>query len=103
MYFRNKVSQKFEILSEFMNEYMCFNTVGKQLTVRLSPPSETDTNTVSHFLASVNDLYEHALQNARDCDMVGLAIHNEVNQNDKPIRISIRRRGHLCGRDLECF
>jgi hypothetical protein len=63
--------------------------------VRLSPPTEHDTNPVDYFLASVNDLFEQALQDALDADIVGIAIHNEVNQNDKSIGISFRRRDHL--------
>ena len=40
----------------------------------------------------MNDLFEHALQDVGDGDMVGIAIHNESTQNDKPIGISFRRR-----------
>ena len=50
---------------------------------------------MDHFLASVNDLFEHALQDVGDGDMVGIAIHNESNQNDKPTGISFRRRDQL--------
>ena len=68
---------------------MRFNTTGTQLTVRLNPPSTPDANPVDHFLASVNDLFEHALQVVGDGDMVEIAIHNESNENDKPIGISL--------------
>ena len=52
--------------------------MGTQLTVHLLPPSdEDDTDPVSHFLASVNDLFEHALQNASNSDMVGITIQNK--------------------------
>ena len=40
----------------------------------------------------MNDLFEHALQDVGDGDLVGIAIHNESTQNDKPIGISFRRR-----------
>ena len=50
---------------------------------------------MDHFLASVNELHEHALQDVGDADMVGIAIHNEVNQNDKTKGISFRRRDQL--------
>ena len=50
---------------------------------------------MDHFLASVNELLEHALQDVGDADMVGIAIHNEVNQNDKTKGISFRRRDQL--------
>jgi len=29
--------------------------------------------------------------------MVGIVIHNEVNQKDKPIGISFRWKDHICG------
>ena len=79
-------------MREIRREYHRFNTIGPQLTVRLNPPTEPDTNHMDHFLASVNELFEHALQHVGDADMVGIAIHNEVNQSDKPIGISFRRR-----------
>ena len=46
------------------------------------PSSCPDANTVDHFLDSVNDLFEHALQHVGDGDMVGFAIHNKSNQNE---------------------
>ncbi len=30
----------------------------------------------------MNDLFEHVLEDVGFADMVGIAIHNEVNQND---------------------
>jgi hypothetical protein len=45
----------------------------------------------------VNDLIEHALQGVSDSDMVGITIQNEVNQNDKAIGISFRRKDQLSG------
>jgi len=58
--------------------------VTTQLTVRLLSPSD-DIDRVSHFLASVYDLFDHALQNVVVSDMVGITIQNEVNQYDKTI------------------
>ncbi len=56
IYFRkNTMPQTFEILKEDRKEYRSFNVVGIQLTVRLHPSSETDTNHTSHFIARVND------------------------------------------------
>jgi len=52
-------------------------------------------NPVAHFLANVNDLIEHALHDVEDSDMVGMTIQNQVNQNDKPIGISFRRKDQL--------
>ena len=51
---------------------------------------------VSHFIASVNDLFEHALQNLSDSDM-GIKIQNRLNHNDKPIGISLRCKDQLAG------
>ena len=90
------MARRFEIDGEITRQYRRFNTVGTQLTVRLSTPSD-DIDPVSHFLASVNDLFEHALQIASDSDMVGITIQNEINQSDKPIGISFRRKGQLSG------
>jgi len=64
--------------------------------VRLLPPS-TNIDPVNHFLASVNDLFEHVLQNVSDSDMVEMTIHNQVNQSDKPVGNSFRRRDQLSG------
>jgi len=35
-----------------------------------------DTNPMSHFLASVTELFEYALRNCEDSDMVGITISN---------------------------
>ena len=50
---------------------------------------------MSHFLASVSDLFEYALQNCDDSDMVGITISNEVNVADKAIGISFRRKDQI--------
>ena len=90
-----ETAQRFEIVREIRRQYRRINTMGTQLTVRLNPPSSPDIGPIEHFLASVNDLFEHALRSAGDGDMVGIAIHNESDQNDKPIGISFRRRDQL--------
>jgi len=63
--------------------------------------SSDEENPVSHFLSSLNDLFEHALQGVSDSDMVGITIQNEVNQYDKAIGISFRRKDQLSGCDVE--
>ena len=83
---------RFEIVRELRRQYRRFNTSDTQLTVRLQTPTTPDSNPIEHFIASVNDLFEDALQDVGDGDMVGIAIHNESNQNDKPICISYIRR-----------
>ena len=87
---------RFKIEGEITRQYRRFNAVGTQLTVRLLPPPDEE-NPVSHFLASVNDLFQHALQGVSDSDMLGIIIQNEVNQNDKPMGISFRRKDQLSG------
>jgi hypothetical protein len=62
------MAHRFEIVCEIRREYRRFNTTGTQLTVRLTPPSTLDENSLDHFLASVNDLFEHALQDVGDGD-----------------------------------
>ena len=87
---------RFTIDGEIHRQYKRFNAVGTQLTVRLLPPSEgEDSNPMSHFLASVSDLFEYALQNCEDSDMVGITISNEVNVNDKAIGLSFRRKDQI--------
>lgn len=48
---------------------------------------------VSYFMTSVTNLWEHALRNCDDSDMVGISTRNEVNMN-KAIGISFRRIDH---------
>jgi hypothetical protein len=90
------MDRRFKIEGENTRQYKRFNAMGTQLTVRLQPPLDEE-NPVSHFLTSVNALFEHALQSMSDSDMVGITIQNEVNQNDKAIGISFRRKDQLSG------
>ena len=89
------MTQRLEVLEDISREYRRFNTTGRQIRVRLNPPTDTDTNPMDHFLDSVNDPFEHVLQDVGDADMVGIAIHNEVNQNDEPIGITFRWRDEI--------
>ena len=52
---------------------------------------------MGHFLASVNEHFDYVLQDVSDDDMVRITIQNQVNQNDKPIGISFRRKDQLSG------
>jgi hypothetical protein len=61
--------------------------------VRLNPPRDPETNPG----ASVTDLFEHALQDVLDADMLGIAISNEINLNDRLIGIRFRRKDQLSG------
>jgi hypothetical protein len=91
------MEDKFEIIKEVVRQYRKFNAEGTQLKVQLlPPPDETVTNPVTHFETSMNALFNYALRNADDSDMVGLVIHHEgTGQKDKPIRFSFRRRDQL--------
>ena len=75
---------RFNIDGEITRQYRRFNATGTEITVRLlSPPDRDDTNPMSHFEASVTELFEYALHNCQDSDMLGLTIRNKVNVQDK--------------------
>jgi len=86
----------FEISEVQTREYRRFKTRRTQWKVRLNPPPISKTtpppDTVSHFIDRVNNLFDHVLGDLGDSDMVGIAIHNDVNQSDKPIGFSFRRK-----------
>ena len=91
------MDRRSEIDDTITLHYNRFSAMETQLLVRLLPPSDA-TDPVSHFLTSVNDHSRHGLQNISDSDMVGITIQNRVNQNNKPIGISFRRKGAVGGR-----
>ena len=84
---------RFEIEDTSTRQYGRFSTTGTQLVVRILPPSDT-TVPVRHFLASLNDLFRHALQNLSESDIVEITIQNRENQN-KPIGNGFRRKDLL--------
>jgi hypothetical protein len=86
----------FTINDEINRQYRRFSTTGTQLAVRFVPPTD-DTDPMSHFLASVNELFEYALRDCSDSDWVGITIRNDENEQDKPIGISFRRKDQLSG------
>ena len=43
----------------------------------------------------MNNLFDHVLEDVGVADMVGITIHNEVNQSDKPVGFSLRRKDQL--------
>jgi len=93
---RKNVARRFDILDRNTRQYMRYNAEGRQMTVRLNPPSDA-CDPVSHLLASVKDLFESVLNDVGDSDMVGITNRNQVNQNDNPIGISFRRKDQLSG------
>jgi hypothetical protein len=87
---------RFKIDNETDRRYDRFNAVGTELTVRLFPPVLGDnSDAITHFKTSVNDLFDYALRNVGDSVMAGVTIQNEVNLLDKAISISFRRRDQL--------
>jgi len=90
------MARRFEIDDMVRRQYRRYNAVGTQNTARLLPPAD-NSDPVGHFLASVNELFEYALQDVSDSDMVGIPIQNRVNQNDKAVGISFRRKDLLSG------
>ena len=64
------MARRFQIDGTITRQYRRFNAVGTQITVLLLPPSN-NVNPVIHFLTSVNDLFEHVLQNVTGSDKVG--------------------------------
>ena len=90
------VVHRFKIDSETDREYSRFNARSTELTVRLLPPAvEDNQDAITHFQASVNDLFDYAMRNSEDLDMVGVTIHNEFNLLDKAVGISFRRKDQL--------
>ena len=90
------MARRFEIDDTVRRQYRRNNAVGTQLTVRLVPPAH-NSDPVGYFLASVSEIFEYALQDVSDSDMVGINIQNQVNQNDKAIGISFTRKDQLSG------
>ena len=83
------MARRFEIEDTITQQYKRFSAMGTQLVVRLLHPSD-DTDPVRHFVASLNDLFRHALQNLGESDMDVITTDNRENQNDKPIGIGSR-------------
>jgi len=52
---------------------------------------------MSHFLASVTELFEYALRDLEDSDMIGVTISNEVNVKDS-YRDQLQKKGPDNGR-----
>jgi len=70
---RKNLARRFDILDRNTRQYRRYNSVGRQITTRLIPPSY-NSDPVTHFLASVNDLFEHVLRDIGDSDMVEITI-----------------------------
>ena len=55
------MARRFERDETVRRVYRRYNAVGTQLTVRLLPPTD-NSDPVGHFLATVNELFQYALQ-----------------------------------------
>ena len=51
------MARRFDILDRNTRQYRRYNDVGRQITARLTPPSD-NSDPVTHFLGSVNDLFQ---------------------------------------------
>ena len=85
------MDRRFTIIDYITRQYRRFNTVGTQPTVRPVPPLD-ESDPISHFIASVTNLCEHALRNCDDSERVGISIRNEVNMKDEAFGINFRRK-----------
>jgi hypothetical protein len=85
----NIITYEWEILDEVSREYRRFNARGTQLKVRLLPPPDDECNIdpITHFETCVNALFDYALKNIEDADMVGLSIVNENTEENKKISL----------------
>jgi len=89
---------RFTVEEEQTRLYRRFNAQGRQLTVHLLPPPEgQDSNPMSHFLDGVTELFDYALRDLEESDMVRITISNEVEVKDRAIGISFRRRDQITG------
>jgi hypothetical protein len=71
------MDRSFSIDEEISRQYRRFNATGTQLTVRLLPPPDPDSDgddvdPMSHFMTTMDDLFEYSLRDYSDSDMVGL-------------------------------
>lgn len=85
--------ETFETIEQQRMEYGRFDMRGTQWKVRLKPPPTSGTaEPNTHFIATTNELFYHLMDNVGDGDMVGITIHNEVNQIDILIACGFRKK-----------
>jgi len=72
------MAHRFEIDDTVREQYRRYNAVGTQITRRLLRPAN-NSDTVGYFLASVNQLFEYALQKVGYSNLVAITIQNQVN------------------------
>ena len=70
---------RFTIEEEVRRRYRRYNAEGAELKVRLLPPPDgDDTNPMTHFQASVTELFEYANRDCQDSHMVTLSVLEKV-------------------------
>jgi hypothetical protein len=71
--------------------------MGTELTVQTLPPTDpANTDLVSYFIDSENDILENATSDCSDSHMVGLTIrYDDEKVEDLAVRISFRRNDQL--------
>ena len=89
------MSQRFAVDGEITIRYSRFNATLTQPSVRLLPPPFPDSDPITHFLDGMPELFEYALRDSSEYDMVDVMISKVVNEQDKPIGISFRRKDQL--------
>jgi len=67
------MARRFQIEDTITRQYRRFSATGPQRVVRLLPPYD-DTDPLSHFLASLNNVFRRALQNLSESYMFGITI-----------------------------
>jgi hypothetical protein len=102
VYYEPDEYKHFEIQDELTREYRRFSAEGREFTVSFKPPL-SDTDPVSNFLASVEELFAYALRNVGDGDMVGITVRNQENENDRHIGFSFRGKDQNSGEVIWSF
>ena len=66
---------------------------GRYVLIHL--PKHPTHDPAIHFVHSVNNLFDHVMEDVGDSEMVEITLHNKVNQSDKPIGFNFRRKDQL--------
>jgi hypothetical protein len=83
----------FTVQDEVTRHNMSFNDEGTELTMKMTalPASAVVRDPAQYFASSVDKLFEYFLRDLHPRIMVGIAIHNADNQQDRQMRMSLRR------------
>jgi len=89
------MSRCFTVLDDITRHCRRFNAMGRELTVRMTAPSQATAAarySERNFANSVDDLFEYSLRDLDPSDMMGISIHNAGNQQERPVGMSFRKR-----------